>query len=350
MKIRKITSRREFLKLSALSIASWPILSSSSLSYNLNHHHLLSETKGVLGRVLFNDVPSFERPDARSTSNGTYKFNDVVTLSQPINGLSRYTRDEIWYGLEEKAFIQSQNIQLVQNNLNEPREDLSKLGRLGEITVPFTEVWPGDKQNSRSHQIFFYGSTHWVYGLGTDPDENLYYLVIEDRWNESYYVDATHMRIIEDEELSPISADTDLERKRILVNTQSQMLFAYEEEKLVMASAVSTGQFVNGHNLITPLGDYVVNYKRPTRHMVHSDKIGINDSELYGVPWVSYFTDSGIAFHGTYWHNDYAQPRSHGCVNMPIHAAKWLYLWTDPVIEPCAKKTTSRYGTPVKVI
>jgi lipoprotein-anchoring transpeptidase ErfK/SrfK len=44
------------------------------------------------------------------------------------------------------------------------------------------------------------------------------------------------------------------------------------------------------------------------------------------VPWVSYFNgDEG--FHGTYWHNNFGTPMSHGCINMTISAAKELYDW-----------------------
>ncbi len=55
---------------------------------------------------------------------------------------------------------------------------------------------------------------------------------------------------------------------------------------------------------------------------------------LPGVPWCSFFTSMGNAFHGTYWHNDYGRPRSHGCVNLPTLAAKWIYRWTQPVVPP----------------
>ena len=83
--------------------------------------------------------------------------------------------------------------------------------------------------------------------------------------------------------------------------------------------------------------------------MVHSDRVGANDYELYGVPWVSYFTESGIAIHGTYWHNDFGLPRSHGCINMPIDAARWIYLWSQPSLAPREKTHVSRYGTPILV-
>jgi hypothetical protein len=344
-----MVSRRDFLRRSALTAFSWPLLtvghSTQQLTFNTE-----STKFEILGRVLFDGTPTYIKPDDRSMSNGTHEFNDVVSLSQPITGYSHSLRNDIWFGMENDSYIQSHNIQLVQNTLNDPREDISSSGQLAEITVPFSEAWPGNKQNTRSHQIFFYGSTHWVYSLGKDHDGNLYYLVIEDRWGESYYVNASHMRIINDKDLLPLSPELEPESKTILVDTKNQILIAYEDNTPVMVSAISPGKFSENLNLITPIGEYTINYKRPSRHMVHSDKVGINDNELYGVPWVSYFTDSGIAFHGTYWHNDYSQPRSYGCVNLPIHAARWIYLWTDPVVPPREKKYVSRFGTRVEVI
>jgi hypothetical protein len=344
-----MVSRRDFLRRSALTAFSWPLISIDHTSQTLTPNPTIGGSE-ILGRILFNGTPAYIKPDDRSKSNGTYKFNDVVTLTQPIKGYSHSSSNDIWFGMENGSYIQLQNIQLVKNLLNEPHEYINSSGRLAEITIPFSKAWPKNEQNSLFHQVFFYGSIHWVYGLGKDVDGILYYLVREDRWGESFYVDASHMRIIEDEELLPLSPEMAPERKKILVDTKNQILFAYEDNTPVMISAISSGTFSKNLNLITPVGKYSINYKRPTRHMVHSDKVGINDGELYGVPWVTYFTDTGIAFHGTYWHNDYSQPRSHGCVNLPIHAALWIYRWTYPVIPTRAKKHVSRYGTQVEVI
>lgn len=47
----------------------------------------------------------------------------------------------------------------------------------------------------------------------------------------------------------------------------------------------------------------------------------VSDAASYdspGIPWVSYFTGGGIAIHGTYRHDDYSMPRSHGCVNATL--------------------------------
>jgi lipoprotein-anchoring transpeptidase ErfK/SrfK len=40
-----------------------------------------------------------------------------------------------------------------------------------------------------------------------------------------------------------------------------------------------------------------------------------------------YFTNRGHAIHGTYWHNNFGAVMSHGCVNLPLEFAEWLYAW-----------------------
>jgi hypothetical protein len=62
-----------------------------------------------------------------------------------------------------------------------------------------------------------------------------------------------------------------------------------------------------------------------------------DDLEAYvlpGVPWVSFFElETGVAFHGTYWHQNYGITMSSGCVNMRNEDAKWLYLWSLPEVN-----------------
>jgi lipoprotein-anchoring transpeptidase ErfK/SrfK len=120
-------------------------------------------------------------------------------------------------------------------------------------------------------------------------------------------------------------------QKTIVVSVGQQMLWAYKGNKVVLSSYVSTGR--NGFD--TPIGSYAVLSKLPSQTME-----GVIGGEYYNVPdvpWVLYFTNSGHALHGTYWHNNFGTPMSHGCVNLPIDVAAWLYNWA-PV------------GTPVLVI
>jgi lipoprotein-anchoring transpeptidase ErfK/SrfK len=47
------------------------------------------------------------------------------------------------------------------------------------------------------------------------------------------------------------------------------------------------------------------------------------------VPNVQFFTPQGDAFHGTYWHHMEGKANlSHGCVNLTLDDAAWLYGWT----------------------
>ena len=85
----------------------------------------------------------------------------------------------------------------------------------------------------------------------------------------------------------------------------------------------------------TPTGEFLTYHKGPSVHMTNQDEEGIkNYYDLPGVPWCTFFTGYGNAFHGTYWHNDYGRPRSHGCVNLPSEDAKWVYRWSRPNLAP----------------
>jgi lipoprotein-anchoring transpeptidase ErfK/SrfK len=77
--------------------------------------------------------------------------------------------------------------------------------------------------------------------------------------------------------------------------------------------------------------------------------IASNGFDLPGVPWVLYINEAGISFHGTYWHNDYGFPHSHGCINMAPQAAKWLYRWSMPTVPPDKYLMYGRVGTRVEI-
>jgi lipoprotein-anchoring transpeptidase ErfK/SrfK len=49
---------------------------------------------------------------------------------------------------------------------------------------------------------------------------------------------------------------------------------------------------------------------------------------LPNVPYIMYFY-RGYGLHGTYWHSNFGQPMSHGCVNLATPDAQWLFNWAD---------------------
>jgi hypothetical protein len=340
-------SRREFLKYSAFAAAGAFLPFKSGFSgpeWNFSIHRAYP-----LGRVLYDQTVSYKTPDPDSDPASTFLRNDVIPISAPVAVKPNPALRDVWHQLEDESFIRARDIQPVDRQLNTPLSEVSSYGQLAEITVPFTTALYRRRTVRKPNQVFYYGSLHWIYELGKDSSDNLYYRVREDRWGDDYYIDARHMRVFESDELSPISADMDPGDKKIHISIKDQLVVAYEKDQPVFTSSMASGLLSDTKDYSTLPGSYKIDYKRPSRHMLHSDRVGIDSSELFGVPWVTYFTNTGIAFHGTYWHNDFSRPRSHGCVNLPIPAARWIYQWTSPAVPPREKTYVSRYGTPVSV-
>ena len=59
-----------------------------------------------------------------------------------------------------------------------------------------------------------------------------------------------------------------------------------------------------------------------------ADDMSGPDYYLPQVPYTMYFY-KGYAIHGTYWHNNFGHPMSHGCVNMRTDDAAWLFNWAS---------------------
>ncbi|MCC6792387.1 MAG: L,D-transpeptidase [Thermomicrobiales bacterium] len=107
----------------------------------------------------------------------------------------------------------------------------------------------------------------------------------------------------------------------IEVSIGSQYLWAWEGDVVVLETYVSTGR----PGFDTPNGTFYVNTKLESQTME-----GVLGGEYYNVPdvpWVMYFTDVGHAIHGAYWHNNFGAVMSHGCINLPLDVAEWMYGW-----------------------
>jgi hypothetical protein len=109
--------------------------------------------------------------------------------------------------------------------------------------------------------------------------------------------------------------------KWVQVSISLQYAWAYQGDQVLWQGFVSTGRAGFG----TPTGEFHVLSKLPSQTME-----GVLGGEYYNVPDVPdvmYFTDFGHALHGTYWHNNFGTPMSHGCVNLPMDVAAWMYQW-----------------------
>jgi lipoprotein-anchoring transpeptidase ErfK/SrfK len=113
--------------------------------------------------------------------------------------------------------------------------------------------------------------------------------------------------------------------REIIVDLSDSRVYAYENGMLVRNVLASTGLPATP----TVQGDFTVQRKYTAQTMVGPGYY------LPDVPYVLYFY-AGYALHGTYWHNNFGQPMSHGCVNLPTPDAEWFFGWAD-------------VGTPVRV-
>jgi lipoprotein-anchoring transpeptidase ErfK/SrfK len=104
--------------------------------------------------------------------------------------------------------------------------------------------------------------------------------------------------------------------KWIEVDLGSQRVYARQGDAVIQRFVVSTGT----SRYPTPAGKFRIYAKYRSTSMSGP---GYN---LKGVPHTMYFY-RGYALHGTYWHNNFGRPMSHGCINLTKADAKWLYEW-----------------------
>jgi lipoprotein-anchoring transpeptidase ErfK/SrfK len=114
------------------------------------------------------------------------------------------------------------------------------------------------------------------------------------------------------------------------VDLASQTLVAYEGDRPVFATLVSTGKGREGTDQATPKGETRIWVKLESSNM---DNLEDEEAERYyaieDVPYVQFFA-KGVGLHGAFWHRSFGQVRSHGCVNLAPLDAQRLFSFTSP--------------------
>lgn len=111
--------------------------------------------------------------------------------------------------------------------------------------------------------------------------------------------------------------------KWVNINISQQVVTAYEGGVPVMVTLASTGNKKNP----TELGVWKIYYRLPKQDMDGGSLATGDYYNLKDVPYVQYFHNSGEGLHGTYWHDNFGRPMSHGCVNLSIPMSQWFYQW-----------------------
>jgi lipoprotein-anchoring transpeptidase ErfK/SrfK len=126
--------------------------------------------------------------------------------------------------------------------------------------------------------------------------------------------------------------------KRIDVSISEQIMRVYQGDTLILETYVSTGLEPNH----TEVGNFHIRIKYVSQTMSgftssSGEVVGLgsedgvegtqtgNPYSVEDVPHVMYFNYQAEALHGAYWHNNFGQRMSHGCINQPLDVAAFMY-------------------------
>ncbi len=353
----KNISRRDFLKLSSLAFG--------ALAFAPDFPHPGDQDYGNIARVTVKEIDLYAEPRDDSQIIGKRYRDQIVNIYYEVISPDGPAYNPLWYRVWG-GYLHSRFLQKVKMRFNPVLDSIPEAGQLCEVTVPYTTAfqyssregwrpWDGEK--------LYYETTHWATRVDEGPDGHPWYEITSELSSGlKYFVPATHLRPINDDELAPISVGVPDHQKRIEVNLQQQTFRAYEYDHVVYEAKISSGipsRQLSENDLptATPRGRFRIYSKLPTKHMgsVTGNPDAVGGFSLPGVPWTSFFLlPGGYALHGTYWHNNFGIQMSHGCINMRNEDAKWLFRWSTPVfktpIESRADWERRGYGTVVEVI
>ncbi|MCZ7550851.1 MAG: L,D-transpeptidase [Anaerolineales bacterium] len=355
-------SRRDVLKLAALGAGALALRPLTKLD--------LPEFSQAewLGRVTVGKVDVYTRPDANSQIVSALYEDQVVPWLREFVGFMPGRINQRWvetpYG-----FVWGGQVQPVANEPNTPVASLPTTslgqGMWVEVTVPYVDLTldnPPARAPWLQYQLsinlpprFYYSQIVWADQIRVDADGQVWY-----RLNEKYgsgdifWGQAEAFRPLTADEVSPISPNVDPAEKRIVVKTWEQTLSCFEGKTEVYFSRISSGALYNASgNRVdaweTPVGEYPI-----WRKAISLPLSGGSASAGWSLPavgWVSLFVGTGVAIHSTYWHNNYGEPSSRGCVNARPEDAKWIFRWSQPQVRMDPGDVTVEWpgGTKVRV-
>jgi len=218
-----------------------------------------------------------------------------------------------WVQIEGGGWMQSKDVSVYQPS------DYRGVVLLDKLEQPFawimfnlyTASLPGGQQDIDKGRLLLKYDRVNVFA-SVEIDSIKWYMVGPDQWVEQRWVAVA----------KPVARPEGVTGRWVAVDLYEQTLVAYEDDIPVFATIVSTGL----PNFDTQEGVFTVWAKVSSDGM--SGATGAPQAyALQSVPWVMYF-DGGISLHGTYWHNGFGYRHSHGCVNLSISDARYIFDWT----------------------
>lgn len=163
---------------------------------------------------------------------------------------------------------------------------------------------------------------------------------------DGLYIRAKSLRLAEEQ---PIPEGVKAWERWIDVSLDQQLLVAYEGDKPVYATLVSSGKKGNDEESFrTPKGKWRIKTKHISSSMAGSTASD-GDYSIQDVPWAMFF-EGNYALHGAFWHTRFGRTRSHGCVNLGPTDARWLFFWTTPFVPEEWHGASAHEGSPGSMV
>jgi hypothetical protein len=181
---------------------------------------------------------------------------------------------------------------------------------------------PQTKRTPGYHASDYSGRTLNLYDVvqiyaETEVDGQLWYLIGPDEWAPGEYIARVDVNTTP---LAGVDGDRWIE-----VNLHEQTLMVYDRRELVFATIIASGF----DPFWTRPGLFQVYEKHDSTPMRGAFEADLSDAYyLEDVPWTMYFDDAR-ALHGAYWRAKMGFEQSHGCVNLTVGDAHWIYDWAQ---------------------
>jgi hypothetical protein len=372
-------SRRDFLKvagvgLGALAFKPFKIETYYEKLYTPKRLPQFPNSE-IIGRVV-DDTDVRSRPDNSqliSNTVGVIAADTLLPWGREVIGKVVALTNQKYLEIPQ-GYIWSSRVQPTKNLPNKPITAMpaGQPGFWVEVTVPYIDLtlegavaspWLKSKQQYNFPPRVYYGQVLWCDQIRQNNGFTEY------RWNEGanghgygygpygelFWFDGAGAKVLTDADVAPISPDVDPNQKKIVANVTYQTLSCFEGNNEVFFCRIASGQKYDSTGAIsdalaTPVGDLTAWWKIYSKNMTAgNEQAGYSTP---GVPWCTFISGEGVAIHGAFWHNDFGERRSHGCINVTPEEAKWIFRWTAPYVSLAQSElrlTFPDHGTAVSV-
>ncbi len=251
-------------------------------------------------------LPLFDGPGGNVVSEIPAGFNFVRAIDLSVDGWLQI-EDGHWVQRERATYVEPSIFNGVQltTDLEYPFAWILDLSRV------FVSEYPGGPASTATGRWLHRYERVNIFATAYDDEGWRWYMIGPNQWVKQTFV----------AKVQPTERPEGVSGRWVAVDLYEQTLVAYEDDRPVYATLIASGL----PDFSTNEGIFEVWARLPRDRMAGAT--GAPDAyALQSVPWVMYF-DGGISLHGTYWHDYFGYRRSHGCVNLSISDARWLFNW-----------------------